>query len=141
MHLPPSLIGRYSGTLKGSPNVNEIFVAQDFAEIDQGGRRLNKIQRAQLRDFGQFDVDSNDFPGQHHTWKIAKCLQQGKINLLRDLKLVSPSTSCLIKTSFKNFRNALAMLVVGSKNRFVGDVFSAKVAAFAFLDFLRMIFG
>ncbi|VDL59515.1 unnamed protein product [Hymenolepis diminuta] len=123
--LPPSLLSADLEKPYDAPNAGELFVHQDFNEYRvlakderQRSRRLNNQQLSQLRNYGRFDIESRDFPGYHHSWHISKGLQKGR-NLCR----------------------AMEFLVIGSKNRFVGDYFSAKVAVFAFADFFQTLLG
>ncbi|KAM7536242.1 hypothetical protein Aperf_G00000081374 [Anoplocephala perfoliata] len=132
--LPPSLLSADLEKPCDTLNAGDLFVHQDFNEYQvlakderHRSRRLNNQQLSQLRNFGCFDVDSRDFPGYHHSWHVSKCFQKGQARILGTLK----SDLC----------KALEFLVIGSKNRFVGDFFSTKVAVFAFMDFFRMLLG
>nr|CUU99321.1 hypothetical transcript [Hymenolepis microstoma] len=132
--LPPSLLSADLERPYEAPNSDELFVHQDFNEYRvlgkderQRSRRLNNQQLSQLRNYGRFDIESRDFPGYHHSWHIIKGLQKGRIPILNSLK--------------SNMCRALEFLVIGSKNRLVGDYFSVKVAVFAFVDFLQCLLG
>ncbi|KAL5106410.1 hypothetical protein TcWFU_008879 [Taenia crassiceps] len=130
--LPPSQLIPSLNNRNETPDVGSLFVHQDFEEYQvlakdeqHKSRRLNPRQLLQLRNYGRFDVESRDFPGHQHSWHIFSGLQKGRIRVLATLR--------------SNLRKALEYLVIGTKNRFFGEFFSAKVAVFAFTDFLLML--
>ncbi|VDK33905.1 unnamed protein product [Taenia asiatica] len=130
--LPPSQLTPSLSNRNEPPDVGSLFVHQDFEEYQvlakdeqHKSRRLNPKQLLQLRNYGRFDVESRDFPGHQHSWHIFSGLQKGRVRVLATLR--------------SDLRKALEYLVIGTKNRFTGEFFSAKVAIFAFADFLRML--
>ena len=59
---------------------------RELAVNERGKRkRLNGAQLKDLREKGEFKVDSN-FPGQVHTWKVSKILQKGTNKIKDDFK-------------------------------------------------------
>ena len=98
--LPPSLLIPDFDKKNESPNVSGLFVHQDFEEIQilakderHRSRRLNNRQLLQLRNYGQFEVESRDFPGQQHCWRISSYLQKGRAPVLANLRSVCLSSS------------------------------------------------
>ncbi|KAH9281845.1 hypothetical protein ECG_05589 [Echinococcus granulosus] len=130
--LPPSQLTPSLNNRNEAPDVGDLFVHQDFEEYQvlakdeqHKSRRLNPGQLLQLRNYGRFDVESRDFPGHQHSWHICSGLQKGRVRVLATLR--------------SDLRKALEYLVIGTKNRFTGEFFSAKVAIFASTDFLQML--
>ncbi|XP_018330268.1 uncharacterized protein LOC108740446 isoform X2 [Agrilus planipennis] len=89
-------------------------------------KRLNCQQLESIRRIGEFEVDSLNFPGQQHRWKLSEFLQKGTVrsrdSLLNDLAI------------------ALRLLLITSKGRIVSHFFSVRQALKALLQgFLRII--
>ncbi|XP_017770930.1 PREDICTED: uncharacterized protein LOC108558515 isoform X2 [Nicrophorus vespilloides] len=89
-------------------------------------KRLNFQQLDSIRRKGEFDVESLNFPGQQHKWKLSQLLQKGtersRDSLLNDLAL------------------ALRFLFVTSRNRLVSHFFSVSQAFRGLLTgFLRIL--
>ncbi|KAF5405918.1 hypothetical protein PHET_00565 [Paragonimus heterotremus] len=100
-------------------SVDSIFIAPEFDECellskDSLGnlKPLSRHQLSQLRQKAQFDVESSNFPGQAHTWKISPFFLKGKENVQITLK--------------KDLYRALAQLVIHAYDRIVGDYFSIR---------------
>ncbi|XP_057659864.1 uncharacterized protein LOC130896097 isoform X1 [Diorhabda carinulata] len=89
-------------------------------------KRLKQEQLESIRLNGVFEVESLNFPGQKHKWKLSQFLQKGLLNsndsLLNDLAL------------------AVRFIVVTAKGRLVSHFFSVSRAASALLaGFLRIL--
>ncbi|KAF5295161.1 hypothetical protein FQR65_LT10549 [Abscondita terminalis] len=89
-------------------------------------KRLNSQQLESIRRLGRFEVESLNFPGQQHCWKLSQLLQKGtersRDSLLNDLAL------------------ALRFLVVTAKGRLISHFFSVSESIKAFLrGLLRLI--
>ncbi|BHF75519.1 hypothetical protein SprV_0501861500 [Sparganum proliferum] len=98
-----------------------------LAKGDENNKRwLNRMQLKQIRSTGTFYIDSQNFPGFVHCWRISPLLQLGKNNNLRSLKTT--------------LTGLLELICIGSRDRIIGDFFSLKVAATAAVDFLQMTF-
>lgn len=109
------------------PNsLRELFVAPSFDEldavaVDSSGepRRLTGKQLESLRERGEFEVPSLNFPGQTHKWRLSGLLQKGRertrATLLDDLAL------------------ALRFILVTARARLVSHFFSVTQAIKALL--------
>ncbi|KAF5280931.1 hypothetical protein FQA39_LY17937 [Lamprigera yunnana] len=88
-------------------------------------KRLNSQQLESIRRLGQFEVESLNFPGQQHCWKLSQLLQKGnersRHSLLNDLALV------------------LRFLVVTAKGRLISHFFSVSEAIKALIKGLLRI--
>ncbi|XP_043500875.1 uncharacterized protein LOC122523280 isoform X1 [Polistes fuscatus] len=89
-------------------------------------KKLNATQLESIRKCGEFEVDSINFAGQIHRWRLSALLQRGRDRrreaLLRDLAL------------------ATRFLVVTAKARLVSHCFSVSQSFKAFLTgFLRLL--
>ncbi|XP_033755704.1 uncharacterized protein LOC117338457 [Pecten maximus] len=104
---------------RGKINFNDLFKAPTFDELDQvainSAGVLKKLTDRQLQDvwnYGQFEVDSINFPGQVHKWRLTRLLQKGSLtaqdSLLNDMALV------------------LRLLIITARNRFVSHFFSVS---------------
>ncbi|KAF7286853.1 hypothetical protein GWI33_003907 [Rhynchophorus ferrugineus] len=89
-------------------------------------KRLNLEQLESIRLHGEFEVESLNFPGQQHRWRLSQLLQKGRENtrnsLLNDLAL------------------ALRFIFVTARGRLFSHFFSIKEAAKALLHGLLRIF-
>lgn len=79
-------------------NMRDLFIAPSFDELDAVAvdikgepRRLNGKQLEAVRERGEFEVESINFPGQVHKWQLSQLLQKGTErshdSLLSDLAL------------------------------------------------------
>jgi hypothetical protein len=66
--------------------------------------KLNKTQLKQIRAKGEFEVESKNFPGKAHKWRLAKWLQKG-----------SESSN---GSFYSNIATALFLIIVVAKRRF-----------------------
>lgn len=126
-----STLGRRCGSRPTS--LRDLFVTPSFDEldavaIDTSGepRRLTGKQLEALREKGEFEVPSLNFPGQVHRWRLSALLQRGILNthetLLNDLAL------------------ALRFIIVTAKARLVSHFFSLTQALAALLTgFLKLL--
>ena len=71
-------------TRKKTINIRDLFIEPNFNELeavstDSKGapKKLNHSQLESLRSSGEFQVDSVQFTGQKHTWRLSKILQKG----------------------------------------------------------------
>ncbi|XP_074027506.1 uncharacterized protein isoform X2 [Leptinotarsa decemlineata] len=120
------------GRCKTKYHLRDLFLAPSFDELDAVAvdgkgepRKLTGKQLEYIRERGIFEVESLNFPGQQHRWKLSQLLQKGTINshdsLLNDLAL------------------ALRFIVVTAKGRLVSHFFSVSQAAEAFISGLLRI--
>lgn len=96
--LTPDVVGD-SNNRKSKPlNLRDLFVTPSFEELDAvasdpkgNPQKLNAKQLQSICDTGEFDVESLNFPGQVHRWRLSQLLQKGtqKIHatLLQDIAL------------------------------------------------------
>ncbi|XP_055603337.1 uncharacterized protein LOC129751698 isoform X2 [Uranotaenia lowii] len=107
-------------------NLRDLFIAPSFDELDAVAadgtgepRLLNNTQLRSLRERGEFEVPSLNFPGQMHRWRLSQILQKGsertRNSLLNDLAL------------------SARFLVITAKSRLTGHFFSLAHAAHALL--------
>lgn len=79
-------------------NLRDLFIAPPFDELDAVAadgtgepRLLNNSQLRSLRERGEFEVPSLNFPGQMHRWRLSQLLQKGsertRDSLLGDLAM------------------------------------------------------
>nr|CAD7439625.1 unnamed protein product [Timema bartmani] len=98
-------------------NLRDLFLAPSFDELDAVAvdgkgepRRLNGKHLECIRERGEFEVESLNFPGQVHKWLLSQLLQKGtersRDSLLNDLAL------------------ALRFIIVTAKGRLVSHFFS-----------------
>ncbi|CAH8492733.1 unnamed protein product [Dicrocoelium dendriticum] len=119
--------------------IRSFFSAPDFNECELLSRDafgnlkpLNGLQLAQLRRHAEFSVDSSNFIGEVHTWKISPFFLKGTFNVKRTFK--------------KDLYRSLSQLVVHARDRIVGDHFSIRSSLLALfrdfpLMFLDLFFG
>ncbi|XP_076160275.1 uncharacterized protein LOC143143176 isoform X2 [Ptiloglossa arizonensis] len=134
--LPPPLSTCVEGedTLaRKKHHLRDLFVAPSFDELDSVAvdskgepRRLTKKQLESISKRGEFEVDSINFAGQTHRWRLSGLLQRGRDRrrdaLLRDLAL------------------ATRFLVVTAKARLVSHCFSISQSLKALLTgLLRLL--
>lgn len=108
-------------------NLRDLFIAPPFDELDAVAadgsgepRLLSSAQLRSLRERGEFEVPSLNFPGQMHRWRLSQFLQKGsertRDSLLSDLAL------------------SARFLVITAKGRLSGPFFSIAHAARALLS-------
>ncbi|CAL8081911.1 unnamed protein product [Calicophoron daubneyi] len=127
IHLPESISNAFDNS------VGSIFNAPDFDEceiLSKDGRGnlkpLNRYQLAQLRQSGEFDVESANFIGEAHTWRISSFFLKG--------------TRHIRQTFLKDLDAALSWLVITAHDRVVGHQFSVKNGISAlYTHFFRML--
>ncbi|KAK6642922.1 hypothetical protein RUM43_004424 [Polyplax serrata] len=79
-------------------NVRDLFITPSFDELDAVAmdskgeqRRLNSKHFESIQERGEFEVDSLNFPGQVHKWRLSELMQKGsersRDSLLNDLSL------------------------------------------------------
>ena len=78
------ITGSLYGTKKKTINIRDLFIEPDFHELeavatDSKGepKKLSHAQLESIRRNGEFQVDSVQFSGQKHTWKLSEALQKG----------------------------------------------------------------
>ncbi|KAB0793481.1 hypothetical protein PPYR_13101 [Photinus pyralis] len=112
--------------------LRDLFVAPSFDELDAVAvdskgepRKLTGKQLESIRERGQFEVESLNFPGQQHCWRLSQLLQKGTershASLLNDLAL------------------AVRFLVVTAKERLISHFFSVSEAVKALVKGLLRI--
>ncbi|XP_049817861.1 uncharacterized protein LOC109609412 isoform X1 [Aethina tumida] len=121
------------GRCKTKYHLRDLFIAPSFDELDAVAvdgkgepRKLTGKQLEYIRERGEFEVESLNFPGQQHRWRLSQLLQKGteksRNSLLNDLAL------------------ALRFVFVTAKNRIFSHFFSVSQAAKALLTgFLRIL--
>ncbi|XP_050297770.1 uncharacterized protein LOC126737100 isoform X2 [Anthonomus grandis grandis] len=120
------------GRCKQKYHLRDLFIAPSFDELDAVAvdakgepRKLSGKQLEYIRERGEFEVDSLNFPGQQHRWRLSQLLQKGSANsrdtLLDDLAL------------------ALRFIFVTAKGRIFSHFFSVKVAAKSLIKALLRI--
>eukprot|EP00092_Neocalanus_flemingeri_P044994 GFUD01050107.1.p1 GENE.GFUD01050107.1~~GFUD01050107.1.p1 ORF type:complete len:190 (+),score=30.45 GFUD01050107.1:162-731(+) len=94
-----------SGPKKKTINIKDLFIAPKFNELEaiatnaQGNpKKLTHEQIQNIHRTGEFSVDSVQFPGQKHTWRLSNILQKGS----------ERST----ETMYRNFSSATQLFVV-----------------------------
>ncbi|XP_058821698.1 uncharacterized protein LOC131683602 isoform X2 [Topomyia yanbarensis] len=113
-------------------NLRDLFIAPPFDELDAVAadgtgepRLLNNSQLRSLRERGEFEVPSLNFPGQMHRWRLSQFLQKGsdrtRDSLLGDLAM------------------SARFLVITAKGRLFGHFFSVSHAARALLQGLTKL--
>uniref|UniRef100_A0A182QS17 Uncharacterized protein n=1 Tax=Anopheles farauti TaxID=69004 RepID=A0A182QS17_9DIPT len=117
-----------SGNRKSRPiNLRDLFIAPPFDELDAVAadgtgepRLLTNAQLRSLRERGEFEVPSLNFPGQVHRWRLSQFLQKGsdrtRDSLLSDLAL------------------SARFIVITAKGRLTGHFFSVAHAFRALLQ-------
>lgn len=120
------------GRSKCKYHLRDLFVTPSFDELDAVAvdskgetRKLTGKQLEYIRERGDFEVESLNFPGQQHRWKLSQLLQKGtersKESLLNDMAL------------------ALRFLFVTAKNRMFSHFFSVSEALRSLLEGLLRI--
>ncbi|XP_053697381.1 uncharacterized protein LOC128744410 [Sabethes cyaneus] len=113
-------------------NLRDLFIAPPFDELDAVAadgtgepRLLNTAQLRSLRERGEFEVPSLNFPGQMHRWRLSQFLQKGsertRDSLLGDLAM------------------SARFLVITAKGRLLGSFFSVAHATRALLQGLTKL--
>ncbi|XP_044008897.1 uncharacterized protein LOC122852871 isoform X2 [Aphidius gifuensis] len=100
-------------------HLRDLFVAPSFDELDAVAvdnkgepRRLTNKQLESIRERGEFEVDSINFAGQVHRWRLSWLLQRG-----RDRRRETLLTDLALATRF---------IVVTAKSRIVSHCFSVS---------------
>ncbi|XP_034935076.1 uncharacterized protein [Chelonus insularis] len=134
--LPPPLSSCTDGedTLaRKKHHLRDLFVPPSFDELDAVAvdikgepRRLTNKQLESIRERGEFEVDSINFAGQTHRWRLSGLLQRG-----RDRRR---------ETLLKDLALATRFLVVTARARLISHCFSISQAFKALLTgFLRLL--
>lgn len=104
---------------KKTIKIRDLFVEPDFHELDAVAtdskgepKKLNQAQLECIQRIGEFQVDSVQFSGQKHTWKLTTILQKGS----------DRST----ETLYQDLSYALQFIVVIAKECLVGPMFSVR---------------
>ncbi|XP_054716194.1 uncharacterized protein LOC129225725 [Uloborus diversus] len=134
--LPPPLTvvtSENNGNKKSKPLiVRDLFIAPTFEElnlvsINQKGepQPLTQKQLLHIRESGEFEVDSMNFPGQVHKWKLSQVLQKGTKNVH--------------DTLFQDIALSMHLLVIIARNRLLSKFFSVSQSMRAFLRGLAIL--
>ncbi|KAK0162025.1 hypothetical protein PV327_008401 [Microctonus hyperodae] len=135
--LPPPLSSCTDGDadtlIRKKHHLRDLFVAPSFDELDAVAvdskgepRRLTNKQLESIRERGEFEVDSINFAGQTHRWRLSGLLQRG-----RDRRR---------ETLLKDLALATRFLVVTAKARLVSHCFSVSQSLKALLTgLLRLL--
>lgn len=96
-----------------------LFIAPTFDEVEQVAhdskgnvRRLSEKQLMSIRQTGEFEVESMNFPGQVHRWHLTQLLQKG--------------TKRTHETLFNDMAFALRILLIHARDRFHSPFFSVS---------------
>lgn len=97
----------------------DMFKAPTFDELDQvaqnpngGLKTLTEKQLQQVWKTGEFEVDSLNFKGQVHRWRLSNLLQKGSQNAQNTL--------------FNDLALSLRLLIITARNRFISPFFSVS---------------
>ncbi|KAG8039024.1 hypothetical protein G9C98_003331 [Cotesia typhae] len=134
--LPPPLSACTDGEdtlVRKKYHLRDLFVAPSFDELDAVAvdskgepRRLTNKQLESIRERGEFEVDSINFTGQTHRWRLSGLLQRG-----RDRRR---------ETLLKDLALATRFIVVTARARLVSHCFSISQALKALLTgLLRLL--
>uniref|UniRef100_A0A8W8HZT2 Uncharacterized protein n=1 Tax=Magallana gigas TaxID=29159 RepID=A0A8W8HZT2_MAGGI len=120
--LPPSVTDIMNEEEINSQIFKDLFKAPVFDELEEVGmtpegglKKLSKKQLDAIWDKGEFDVDSLNFPGQVHKWRLTQLLQKGSLrahNTLLDDAAIS-----------------LRLMIITARNRFSSHFFSLTKSA------------
>ncbi|KAK9888177.1 hypothetical protein WA026_000446 [Henosepilachna vigintioctopunctata] len=126
------------GRCRTKCHLRDLFIAPSFDELDAVAvdskgetRKLTGKQLEYIREKGEFHVESINFPGQQHRWKLSELLQKGteksRESLLNDLAL------------------ALRFLFITARGRIFSHYFSlaqsTKSLVAGFLKILDLLVG
>ncbi|XP_063981609.1 uncharacterized protein LOC135164835 isoform X2 [Diachasmimorpha longicaudata] len=139
--LPPPLSACSDGDetlVRKKYHLRDLFVAPSFDELDAVAvdikgepRRLTNKQLESIRERGEFEVDSINFTGQTHRWRLSGLLQRG-----RDRRMETLLNDLALATRF---------LVVTARARLISHCFSIsqslKALLTGFLRLLDMVIG
>ncbi|KAL3273452.1 hypothetical protein HHI36_014896 [Cryptolaemus montrouzieri] len=121
------------GRCRTKCHLRDLFIAPSFDELDAVAvdckgetRKLTGKQLEYIREKGEFKVESMNFPGQQHCWKLSELLQKGN------------------ERSRETFLNDLALslrfLFVTARGRIFAHYFSVAQSAKALITgFLRIV--
>ncbi|XP_066250387.1 uncharacterized protein [Euwallacea similis] len=116
------------GRCKTKYHLRDLFIAPSFDELDAVAvdangepRKLSGKQLEYIRERGEFEVESLNFPGQQHRWRLSQLLQKGIENsrnsLLDDLALalrfIFVTARERIFSHFFSFKEAIRALISG----------------------------
>ncbi|CAC5419469.1 unnamed protein product [Mytilus coruscus] len=97
----------------------DLFKAPTFDELEQVAlnsagalKSLTDKQLQQVWNTGEFEVDSINFQGQVHRWRLSNLLQKGSSNAQN--------------TFYNDLALSLRILIITARNRFVSDFFSVS---------------
>ena len=106
---------------KKTINIRDLFIEPNFHELeavatDSKGepKKLNGAQLESIRLTGEFQVESVQFAGQKHSWRLSGLLQAG--------------TDRALATLHTDLSRALTLLVVTARDCLVGSSFSVREA-------------
>ena len=108
-----------SMTRKKTINIRDLFVEPNFHELeavatDTKGepRKLGQGQLESIRQGGEFQVESVQFSGQQHTWRLSQVLQKGVERTRESLH--------------SDLAHALKLVVVTARDCLLGPTFSMR---------------
>ncbi|XP_062594006.1 uncharacterized protein LOC134255480 isoform X1 [Saccostrea cucullata] len=120
--LPPSVTDIIGGQERQSQIFKDLFKAPVFDELEEVGmtpdgglKKLSKKQLDSIWDNGEFDVDSLNFPGQVHKWRLTQLLQKG----------TNRAHSSLLDDAAVSLR----LMIITARNRFRSHFFSLTKSA------------
>uniref|UniRef100_T1J1W8 Uncharacterized protein n=1 Tax=Strigamia maritima TaxID=126957 RepID=T1J1W8_STRMM len=107
-------------------NMRDLFIAPSFDELDAVAmdtkgqtRKLTVKQLRSVEEEGEFDVDSMNFPGQVHRWRLSQLLQKG--------------TRKAHETMLNDMAFAVRFIVVTARNRIHSHFLSLSQALSAWV--------
>jgi len=108
-----------SNSRRKTINIRDLFIEPNFHELDAVStdskgepKKLNQSQLESVRMTGEFEVESVQFAGQKHTWRLSQLLQKGSARSTQTLR--------------RDLAKALTLIVVTAKEYLIGDIFSVK---------------
>ncbi|XP_022314520.2 uncharacterized protein LOC111119021 isoform X2 [Crassostrea virginica] len=120
--LPPSVTEILNDKDRQNQIFKDLFKAPVFDELEEVGttpdgqlKNLSKKQLDDIWDNGEFDVDSVNFPGQVHKWRLTQLLQKG--------------SQRAHNTMLDDAAISLRLMIITARNRFNSHFFSLTKSA------------
>ncbi|XP_055309168.1 uncharacterized protein LOC129573035 [Sitodiplosis mosellana] len=118
---------------------NNLFVTPPFDELDAVAmdgktgepKRLSFPQLKAIQERGEFEVPSQNFPGQTHRWRLSRVLQKGSLRAR--------------ETLLEDLASAARLIFINAKGRLFGQFFSIvesfRALLHGFLLLIDMVIG
>ena len=127
----------FSGSKKKTINIKDLFIAPKFNELESIAtnskgkpKKLNHEQQESIHRTGEFSVDSVQFPGQKHRWRLSNILQKGSERSTETMYKNLSNVSHLFgnNQSKSDFYKKILFAVVVAREFLFGDNFGLKNA-------------